>query len=265
MSLSKRMRFDVLKRDGFRCVYCGAVPPAVVLQVDHVIAKSKGGPDSMDNLVTSCQPCNSGKSDVLIGPMPETPGFEERKKIAVELHIKAEKALAARRKLDSAVELLCGYCESVFGDEFIAMDKYELNAFPRFLKRISFEEIIDAVDIVFQNKNTWDFFYFCGVCWRKVNEPETRKYPDLKPEFPDAVKSEASVVAQSKSIMPKGEGRDDSKQTYDKLTDGAGNVPLGKGDRLVTDDSLAGIAGGRSSLLTPVESDRNAGTDSRSG
>jgi 5-methylcytosine-specific restriction endonuclease McrA len=35
--LSKKLRFEVFKRDGFSCQYCGAHPPDVLLEIDHVI------------------------------------------------------------------------------------------------------------------------------------------------------------------------------------------------------------------------------------
>lgn len=41
------------------CAYCGATGP---LQWEHIIPKSRGGPDTMDNLVLSCSPCNAQKS-----------------------------------------------------------------------------------------------------------------------------------------------------------------------------------------------------------
>ena len=50
VSISKTTRFAVLARDGFRCRYCGAEAPNVVLHVDHVIAKSRGGNDTEANL-----------------------------------------------------------------------------------------------------------------------------------------------------------------------------------------------------------------------
>lgn len=59
--IPKGMRFDVLNRDGFRCVYCGAAPPDVVLHVDHKLAVARGGTNDKDNLVTACLPCNIGK------------------------------------------------------------------------------------------------------------------------------------------------------------------------------------------------------------
>lgn len=57
------LRFEVLKRDGFKCSYCGATPKAgAVLQVDHVKPKAAGGTDDPANLTTSCKDCNVGKA-----------------------------------------------------------------------------------------------------------------------------------------------------------------------------------------------------------
>lgn len=58
------LRFDVFMRDGFRCRYCGvSVDDGAILHADHVIPESKGGPTTMENLVTACIDCNLGKSD----------------------------------------------------------------------------------------------------------------------------------------------------------------------------------------------------------
>lgn len=62
-SLSKKTRFEVFKRDSFKCQYCGASAPEVVLVVDHIEPISKGGLDEMVNYITACQPCNAGKGD----------------------------------------------------------------------------------------------------------------------------------------------------------------------------------------------------------
>jgi len=62
-SLSKRVRFEVFKRDSFKCQYCGAAAPEVLLQVDHIQPVTAGGSNEITNLVTACGSCNSGKSD----------------------------------------------------------------------------------------------------------------------------------------------------------------------------------------------------------
>jgi 5-methylcytosine-specific restriction endonuclease McrA len=54
-------REELFARDGWRCVYCGAVLPAEALSVDHVHPRVKGGDHSPGNLVTACIACNSRK------------------------------------------------------------------------------------------------------------------------------------------------------------------------------------------------------------
>ncbi len=43
------------------CAYCGCQESA--LQWEHIIPKSRGGPDTIDNMVLCCQKCNCSKSD----------------------------------------------------------------------------------------------------------------------------------------------------------------------------------------------------------
>lgn len=42
-TITKKTRFEVFKRDGFKCVYCGACAPEVVLVVDHIDPVANGG------------------------------------------------------------------------------------------------------------------------------------------------------------------------------------------------------------------------------
>ena len=65
-NVSDKLRYQVLKRDHFRCCICGASPAkdaAVELHIDHIIPWSKGGETVLDNLQTLCSRCNLGKSD----------------------------------------------------------------------------------------------------------------------------------------------------------------------------------------------------------
>ena len=62
-TISKKLRFEVFKRDSFTCQYCGKSAPDVVLEVDHINPVSKGGDNDLLNLITSCRDCNRGKSD----------------------------------------------------------------------------------------------------------------------------------------------------------------------------------------------------------
>lgn len=61
--IGAKLRFEVFKRDAFTCAYCGRKAPDVILQVDHIKPKSKGGTNDLLNLITSCSACNAGKSN----------------------------------------------------------------------------------------------------------------------------------------------------------------------------------------------------------
>ena len=73
-----KLRFAVLYRDEFRCQYCGATPQdGVKLHVDHIVPKSKGGIKDITNLITTCEACNLGKSDLCLDKYP-TVGFSQK-------------------------------------------------------------------------------------------------------------------------------------------------------------------------------------------
>lgn len=59
--IGAKKRFEVLKRDKFRCQYCWRNGKDVTLEVDHVKPKSKGWTDEFDNLITCCRECNIWK------------------------------------------------------------------------------------------------------------------------------------------------------------------------------------------------------------
>ena len=63
-----KLRYQVLKRDNFKCCACGASPakdPSVELHIDHILPFSKGGETTLENLQTLCSKCNLGKSNTL--------------------------------------------------------------------------------------------------------------------------------------------------------------------------------------------------------
>lgn len=72
-SISPRIRAIVLARDGF-CRMCGASPADTTLHIDHIVPRSRGGSNEIDNLQALCPPCNLGKSDLpLAGLRPADP------------------------------------------------------------------------------------------------------------------------------------------------------------------------------------------------
>lgn len=63
--VTPRLRYEVMKRDGFKCVLCGAsAKDGARLHVDHIKPVSKGGKTELYNLRTLCERCNLGKGNL---------------------------------------------------------------------------------------------------------------------------------------------------------------------------------------------------------
>lgn len=147
-NLSKKVRFEVLKRDKFTCQYCGGVAPNVLLQIDHIIPVSKGGDDSIMNLITSCQPCNSGKKDIMLS---DDTALMKRK---IQLDQLQEKREQLELMIEWQRELLTmdeTVSDSIFDIWYsltgFKLDYQDLAKVPVFLKEYSYEELVHAMKI----------------------------------------------------------------------------------------------------------------------
>lgn len=64
--ISEKLRYQILERDGHRCVSCGrGVQEGIRLQVDHITPVDWGGKTEPSNLETLCDECNRGKKNWL--------------------------------------------------------------------------------------------------------------------------------------------------------------------------------------------------------
>lgn len=61
------VKLQVYMRDGFVCAYCERTMKHVgQVTVDHVLPKSKGGKDKVNNLTACCRSCNIKKGNLLL-------------------------------------------------------------------------------------------------------------------------------------------------------------------------------------------------------
>lgn len=75
-SISPKLRFAVLSRDGFKCIYCGRASSSAPIEIDHKIPVSAGGLNDEGNLVSACIDCNRGKGGYVpmgLSPMTGSP------------------------------------------------------------------------------------------------------------------------------------------------------------------------------------------------
>jgi hypothetical protein len=171
--LSKKTRFDVFKRDGFTCAYCGAQPPKVVLHCDHVVAVANGGTNDIDNLVTACDACNLGKG---ARPLTSVPlSIEEKAQILREREeqIAAFNELIAekRDRIEETAWLVANALLSGWGRKPDSFNRQWFASVERFTEALSLDDLFEAVDIAvrkFPRSDSKSFRYFCGICWRKI-------------------------------------------------------------------------------------------------
>lgn len=183
MAVSKRLRYEVLRRDNHTCRYCGASAPAAPLTVDHVIPVALGGADDPSNLVTACRDCNAGKS----ASSPDAPIVSDVKEKAM-LWAAAMDLVASERKADrerrADVEMwfLSVWNTWTYQDwktrERLTIpipDGWE-NSLHQFIEAgLEPDDIRDLVKVAMTCKTTNDEWrYFCGCCWRRIREGQDR-------------------------------------------------------------------------------------------
>ena len=57
----KRFRESIFEEWNWHCAYCDRQLDNQTATIDHIIPKHKGGHNTRNNLVCSCQPCNQKK------------------------------------------------------------------------------------------------------------------------------------------------------------------------------------------------------------
>lgn len=62
ITLLPKLRLAVMKKDNFRCVWCGYGAPQVNIEIDHIVPVSQGGKNILENLQVMCHECNMAKA-----------------------------------------------------------------------------------------------------------------------------------------------------------------------------------------------------------
>jgi hypothetical protein len=169
--ISKKIRFEIFKRDGFRCVYCGAVPSeTILLECDHIKPVVEGGTNEAENLVTACGACNRGKGATPLSSVPPSLQQKAAEVAEREAQIRAYYEILESKKArkDDELQKISNVFTKRFGDEEIRRD--HLGSIRNFLKHLDYFEVLEAMEIAVDRTNNpyQSFKYFCGVCWRKI-------------------------------------------------------------------------------------------------
>jgi 5-methylcytosine-specific restriction endonuclease McrA len=181
--LSKKIRFEVFKRDSFKCQYCGRSAPDVILNVDHIIPVAAGGTNDIMNLITSCFDCNSGKgarqlsdNTIIQKQYNELEKLNERRE-------QLEMMIEWRKGLEGLQNTELEYFESVLSEKFNrSLTEYGKKNVTALIKRYSLNELLTIIDIIYE-KDIKENIINTMEKWARVREAENNGKPYLKDIF----------------------------------------------------------------------------------
>jgi hypothetical protein len=198
MAVSKRTRFEVLRRDNYTCRYCRSTENP--LTVDHVTPVALGGTDKPDNLVAACKDCNSGKasSSPDEGTVAQVADDAVRWAAAMkaaydEANVDLKKRRAYIRKFERTWDK--------FNSGGKAVDRpatYANTVGHWFQIEVPFEVVEYGIERAMANdriRNADVFRYMCGIVWKRVEDARDKAETSLRADqTQDAPESEEYPV-----------------------------------------------------------------------
>lgn len=150
-SLTKKIRFEVFKRDSFTCQYCGSKAPDVILEIDHIEPISNGGKNELLNLLTSCFACNRGKSD---RKLKDNTVLDKQRKQIEELNIRRQQLEMMLKWRDSELELkneeqnkAIEYFSNKFSGKKLR-DEWS-KSLSKLVKKFGLINVLDSIDLAY--------------------------------------------------------------------------------------------------------------------
>lgn len=183
---SKRTRFEVFKRDNFKCQYCGRTPPEVVLEIDHIIPKASGGRNSIHNYITACFDCNHGKGSTKLDSVPVgiQDNLAQLKEKRGQLKAYNKFLQDLQEETEESIEQVNRVFNKYFSD-FQLSSGFRNNSLRRFLCHLPSARLCEAMEMAcsqFSERGTsqqmsWRAIqYFCGICWKWIKNPDSRHW-----------------------------------------------------------------------------------------
>lgn len=194
MAVTKRTRYEVLRRDNHACRYCGAMAPDAKLTVDHVTPVALGGTDDPSNLVAACRDCNAGKAS----SSPDAPLVADVAQKAVEWAAAIERynatQMADRKKRDAYVRRFekawnrWNWGPKDGRKHLPKPSDWKATIWQFYGIGLPIGELEDSVEIAAGNQMVdvdRVFRYMCGVVWNKVNRMQEAASALLEAEAHD--------------------------------------------------------------------------------
>lgn len=146
-SITKKLRFEVFKRDSFTCQYCGRMAPDVVLEIDHINPVVNGGDNDIMNLLTSCFDCNRGKGRKTLTDRDVIKKQQEQLKELNEKREQLEMMLQWKNELNKFEDEQVEKCDELLGEYGRSLTESGKNDFKKWIKKYGFMEVYENFQI----------------------------------------------------------------------------------------------------------------------
>jgi hypothetical protein len=149
-SISNKTRFEVFRRDSFKCQYCGKSAPDIILNVDHIHPVAKGGTSDVFNLITSCFECNQGKKARVLGDENEVSKQKKQLDLLNERRIQLDMLLQWKtglvKKTEDQSSKIAKYLLKKLGTKEHSINEFGKLKLKSYLKKITPERLIELID-----------------------------------------------------------------------------------------------------------------------
>ena len=148
IGITKKTRFEVFKRDGFTCQYCGRMAPDVVLEIDHINPINNGGTNDILNLVTSCFDCNRGKGKRKLSENSEIKKQQEQLKLLNTKREQLKLMIEWKKEIENFENEQIKIIESLFEDAAkINFTNKGKETIRKAIKKYGFDEVYESTKI----------------------------------------------------------------------------------------------------------------------
>ncbi len=146
--ISKKLRFEIFKRDSFKCQYCGRSSPDIVLEIDHIKPVKKNGKTTIENLITSCFDCNRGKGAKKLDDKSEIEKAKKQLDLLNERRLQLEMMLKWREGLDCINDLkiknICDYWSKDIG---YSLNDNGIKSLKNLINKFELNDLFSAIKI----------------------------------------------------------------------------------------------------------------------
>jgi hypothetical protein len=177
-AISKKTRFEVFKRDSFKCQYCGRSAPEVILHVDHIKPVKEDGENDLMNYITSCQDCNLGKGARRLSDSSEIEKQKRELDLLQERREQLEMMIQWRDSLHSVLNDEIDVIDKMFSDMHgSTFTDYGKKALSRLIRLFSFSEVMKAVECSESyEQSKGDITKYLSAICRKNREDKEKPY-----------------------------------------------------------------------------------------